>query len=78
MNNHSSENYLRKIKESMQSFQEEVGTFRGESELNTTTLDQEHSLRTLALEYDNCIVNVDLVTNNKTRLQFVNHFDLAA
>lgn len=78
MNNLSSKNYLGKIKELMHNFKEQVGTFRGTSELNNTDLDKEHSLQSLALEYDNCIVNIDLVTNNKTRNQFVNRFDLAA
>ena len=78
MNDLSSNNYLGKVKALMQSFREQVGAFRGEEELNATTLDNEHSLRTLALEYDNCILNIDLVTNNTTRNQFVNRFDLAA
>jgi len=78
MNNLSSSNYLGKIKELMQNFRDQVGAFRGEETLNDTDLDNDHSLRTLALEYDNCIVNIDLVTNNTTRMQYVNHFDLAA
>jgi len=78
MNNLSSKNYLGKIKTLMQSFKEQVGAFRGEEELNSTTLDNEHSLKSLALEYDNCILNIDLVTNNTTRHQFINRFDLAA
>jgi len=78
MNNLSSSNYLGKVKELMQNFKEQVGAFRGQEELNNTTLDQEHSLRSLALEYDNCILNIDLVTNNTTRNQYINYFDLAA
>ena len=78
MNNLSSKNYLGEVKQLMQSFQAQVGAFRREETLNDTDLDKEHSLRTLALEYDNCVVNIDLVTNNTTRMQYVNHFDLAA
>lgn len=78
MNNLSSGNYLGKVKELMQNFREQVGSFRGEAILNNTDLDQDHSLRTLALEYDHCIINIDLVTNNITRAQYVNRFDLAA
>ena len=78
MNDLSSRNYLGKVKALMQNFREQVGAFRGEEELNNETLDNEHSLKSLALEYDNCILNIDLVTNNITRNQFVNRFDLAA
>ena len=78
MNNLSSGNYLGKIKELMQNFREQVGAFRGQEVLNNTDLDDDHSLSTLALEYDNCIINIDLVTNNTTRNQYLNRFDLAA
>ena len=78
MNNLSSNNYLGKVKELMQKFRAQVGAFRGQEELNNTDLDKEHSLKSLALEYDNCILNIDLVTNNTTRNQFINRFDLAA
>ena len=78
MNNLSSRNYLGKVKSLMQNLKEQVGAFKGEEELNSTTLDNEHSLKSVALEYDNCILNIDLVTNNVTRNQFINHFDLAA
>jgi len=78
MNNFSSPNSVGKVKELMQDFGEQVGDFRGQEELNNTTLDEEHSLKSLALEYDNCVLNIDLVTNNTTRNQFINHFDLAA
>lgn len=78
MNNDTSNNYLGKVKALMQNFKEQVGTFRGEAELNRTALDNEHSLQSMALEYDNCILNIDLVTNRTTRNQYVNHFDLAA
>lgn len=76
MNNLSSNNYLGKIKELMQNFREQVGSFKGQSVLNNTILDSDHSLRTLALQYDNCVLNIDLVTNNTTRNQYINNFDL--
>lgn len=78
MNNLSSGNYLGKVKELMQKFRHQVGAFRGEETLNDTDLDNDHSIRTLALEYDNCVINIDLVTNNTTRMQYINRFDLAA
>ncbi len=78
MNNLSSGNYLGKVKDLMRGFSNQVGAFRGEEVVNDTDLDNDHSLKTMALEYDNCIVNIDLVTNNTTRMVYVNRFDLAA
>ncbi|MEM6316163.1 MAG: hypothetical protein AAF960_00750 [Bacteroidota bacterium] len=77
-NDSSSINYLGKVKELMQRLRNQVGTFRRQSSLNNTDLDQDHSLESLELEYDNCILNIDLVTNRKTREQYINRFDLAA
>jgi hypothetical protein len=76
MNNLSSNNYLGGIKELMQKFDEQVGAFKGQYVLNSRDLDRDHSLSTLALKYDNCVLNIDLVTNNTTRNQYVNHFEL--
>ncbi len=78
MNDLSSRNYLGKVKALMRNFSGQVGAFRGEEELKHTTLNNDHSLKSLVLEYDNCILNIDLVTNNTTRNQFINRFDLAA
>lgn len=72
--NLSTGNYLGKVKDLMQNFREQVGAFHGQYVLNNTALDKDHSLKTFALKYDNCILNIDLVTNNVTRAQYVNHF----
>ena len=75
--NLSSQNYLGKIKDLMQNFRKQVGVFRQQSELNNTALDKDHSLKTFVLEYDNCVLNIDLVTNNVTRDQYINGFYFA-
>lgn len=74
--NLTSGNYLNKIKDLMQNLKDQVGAFQRQSVLNNTYLDRDHSIETLALEYDNCILNIDLVTNNVTRDQYVNRFEL--
>lgn len=76
MNDFSSNNYVGNIKALMQQFKAQVGAFKGQSILRNTNLDNDHSVSTLALQYDKCVLNIDLVTNNITRNQFVNHFDV--
>ncbi|MEM1124845.1 MAG: hypothetical protein AAGJ18_30685 [Bacteroidota bacterium] len=78
MNEPSTINHVGKVKELMQDFQGQVGNFRGAEIVSDTDLDDDHSLQTMALAYDNCVVNIDLVTNNTTRMVYVNRFDLAA
>ena len=77
-NGFSEGHHLSKVKALMDDFQEEVGDFCGEAELQQTELDADLSLRTVALEYERCVINIDLVTNRATRMQYVNRFDLAA
>lgn len=75
MNLHSG-NYLKTIQDLMQNFAEQVGAFLGLQVLNNSNLDSEHSIQTLALQYENCILNIDLVQNNTTNNQYVNRFEL--
>ena len=69
-------NYLLTIQEFMQNFAEQVGAFIGSQVLNNGILDNEHSIQTLALQYENCTLNIDLVQHNATNNQYVNRFEL--
>ena len=72
----NSGNYLKTIQELMQRLAAEVGAFIGQQVVHNATLDQEHSIQTLALQYENCTLNIDLIQNNTTQLQYVNRFDV--
>jgi len=68
--------YLTTIQELMQHFAEQVGAFLGLHVLNNSILDQGRSMQTVALQYENCTLNVDLIQDNTTEHQFVNRFEL--
>ncbi len=72
----NSGNYLNTIQDLMQRLTEQVGAFIGQHVVHNATLDQEHSIQTLALQYENCTLNIDLIQNNTTQLQYVNRFDV--
>ena len=74
--NLDSGNYLGTIQELMQNFADQVGAFIGQYVINNATLDKQHSLSTLALQYENCTLNIDLVRNNTTNNQYVNRFEV--
>lgn len=69
-------NYLNTIQELMQSFTEQVGAFIGLEVLKDAILNQDHSLKTFALQYENCTLNIDLIQNNTTNSQYVNRLDV--
>lgn len=72
----NSGNYLNTIQDLMQHLAEQVGAFIGQQVVSNTMLDREHSIQTLALQYENCTLNIDLVQNNTTHDQFVNRFEI--
>ena len=74
--NLNSNNYLNTIQDLMQNFVEQVGSFLGLQVLNDGFLDSRHSIQTLALQYENCTLNIDLIQNNTTNTQYVNRFEL--
>jgi len=74
--NLKSGNSLKTIQELMQNFVEQVGVFLGAQVLKNGFLDQERSIQTLALQYENCTLSIDLIQNNSTNTQYVNRFEL--
>ncbi len=72
----NSGNYLNIIQELMEHLAAQVGAFIEQHIVHNATLDQEHSIQTLALRYENCTLNIDLIQNSTTQLQYVNRFDV--
>jgi len=69
-------NSLNAIQELMQKFVDQVGVFLGAQVLKDGFLDQQRSIQTLALQYENCTLSIDLIQNNSTNTQYVNRFEL--
>jgi hypothetical protein len=69
-------NTLQVIKDQMQAFKGEVGNFLGLSEVNKNPLNRNHVKQTFSMRFENCTLNVDLVTNPRTKTEVVQGFQL--
>lgn len=74
--NSESGNILQTIKEQMCTFKEDVGNFLGLTEVDNNRLNRNHIKRTYAMRFENCTLNVDLVSNPRTKTQVVQGFQL--
>ncbi len=76
MNSNSGNNILPVIKEQMCAFKDEVGNFLGLTEVNNNRLNRNHIKHTYELQFENCTLDVDLVSNPRTKTQVVQGFQL--
>ena len=75
LNHTSPVNALRKVKELMSSFKE-VGAFLGQTVTDIVELNPSHTKARIALQYEHCTLDLDLVSNSATATQVVQGFDL--
>lgn len=75
MNESSDSNALRLMKDMMMGFQE-VGSFIGLKKVKRAKLNPSHVKQTYAIQFENCVLDVDLVSNQMTKRQFVQSFQL--
>ena len=75
INEGNSRNLLDKIKKVMASFKE-VGAFLGQKVVRKSRIDPVHEKQTFAIEFENCILDVDLLSDQKTCSQYVQGFNL--
>ena len=66
-------NGLALVKELMAGFQE-AGRFLGLTRLQNNRLNAAHVRETYAIRYENCTLNVELVSNDETQRQYVQGF----
>lgn len=74
--NTPSGNALPLIKELMQGFRSEVGSFLGLQEVDRSALNQSHEKQRYALRFERCTIDLDLITNATTNTQVIRRFDL--
>ena len=60
----------------MNAFGEEVGRFLGLSKTSDTLLNQNHVQETYAMQFENCRLDLDLISNPVTQKQTVKGFQL--
>ena len=75
INSNLQSNAIQVVKELMAGFKE-VGAFLGLTVINKESLNQTHIKKNYALQFENCRLDVDLVSNPMTKSQYVQGFTL--
>lgn len=73
--NAQNENALNLVQELMLSFKE-VGRFIGSKVVKNLPLNTSHTQQTYALQFENCRLDLELVSNRQTNSQYVQRFQL--
>ena len=76
MKNADSANLIQTLKDMMQNFREEIGTFLGQQELAIRSLNANHVQHSYAIQFERCTLNVDLINNPHTNVQVVKSFNV--
>ena len=71
-----SKSALNAVREILQNFSEEIGSFLGLQELDQQSLNPSISQSKYALRFERCTLNIDLIANARTNTQVVNSFHL--
>ncbi len=75
VNSESESNVLTFIKDLMLSFKE-VGAYIGSQILGHIRLNPSHVKQTYSIQFENCTLNVDLVSNPVTQSEYVQGFQI--
>lgn len=75
INSGAQPNAIQVVKELMAGFKE-VGAFLGLSVVRKEPLNKNHVRKTYALQFENCRLNLDLVSNARTQNHYVQGFQL--
>ncbi len=76
MNEASEKNVLNSIKNMLKKFSADLGNFIDSKITKQLSLNAALENRTVAIRYENAVLNVNLVTNRNTRSQYIQGFDL--
>jgi hypothetical protein len=78
INRPGSKSPLLMVQQAMAKFKDEAGKFTGLLPKAKSQINYGFEKQTFALLYENCTLDVDLVTDQKTKNQFVQSFHLTA
>lgn len=76
INRNTNGNALQAVTELMTNFADEVGAFLGLTPVGHSSLDRNAIRERYALQYENCTLNVELVSNPKAQRQTIQRFQL--
>lgn len=76
LNTKSRENLLNLVKEKMLNFRQEVGKLIEQTLIKKSPLVNGHIKQSYIIKYENCTLDIDLITNPNDRNQYVYTFEL--
>jgi len=76
INQNTDSNALPTVKQLMSGFAEEVGSFLGLTRLGNASLNRNAVHEIYALQYENCTLNIELISHPQTQVQTVQRFQL--
>jgi len=74
--NEGSGNIVQRAHRLMQDFGDEVGSFLGLQRVAYSRLQRDHFQESYAIRFERCTLNVDLISNSKTKTEVVRSFNL--
>ena len=78
LNQQNSQKPIRFAKRAMGKFKNQVGNYMGLLEKGTTKISDAIERRSFALQFEYCTLDLDLVTNRESNIQFVQGFNVTA
>ncbi len=78
LNQQNSQKPIRFAKRAMGKFKNQVGNYMGLLEKGTTKISDAIERRSFALQFEFCTLDLDLVTNRESNIQFVQGFNVTA
>ncbi len=78
LNQQNTRKPIRFAKKAMGKFKSQVGSYMGLLEKGTTKISDAIERKSFALQFEYCTLNLDLVTNRESNIQFVQGFDVTA
>lgn len=78
MNQPLSQNPLLFVKKVMNKYREETGGFQGLLMKGKSGINAVFEKQTVAMQFENCTLDLDVVTEMKTHQQFIQRFEIAA
>ncbi len=76
LNQQNSQKPIRFAKRAMGKFKNQVGNYMGLLEKGTTKISDAIERRSFALQFEFCTLDLDLVTNRESNIQFVQGFNV--
>lgn len=76
MNLPSSPDMIHRVQKVMNNFEEEAGKYLGLTNVFQSNIDEDFEKQTLALQYENCTLDINFFKNKATQNQYLHGFNI--